>query len=111
MSPGIFVVVAGLLGIITGFVTIHSPLAHSSLSILLWVIVGIAVVAFSPRFKTALYAGAVFGFFDIASWLISGFQGTPDKLPAFMVVTLLFSILGAVCGLAGGYVLAKLFKK
>jgi hypothetical protein len=111
MTPKLYVLLSALLGVITGFITIHSPLAASWLSIFLWIAVGIAVVFFSSDRKTALYAGATFGFFDIASWLLSGFQGTADKIGSFHILTLALSALGAVCGLMGSYIFAKIFKK
>jgi hypothetical protein len=110
MTSKLFVSLSAVVGVVTGFVTIHSPLASSWLSIFLWIVVGIAIVFFSTNRRTALWAGATFGFFNIASWLISGFRGASDKIGGFLVLTLLFSLLGAMCGLLGGYIFSNFFK-
>ncbi len=106
-----FTILSALVGVITGFFTIHSPLINSWLSIFFWIVVGLGILYSSLNRTTALYAGATFGFFTIASWLISGFKGAQDKIGSFLMLTLVFSILGSVCGLIGAFVFAKLFKK
>lgn len=111
MMTAPFMLLSALAGIATGFITIHSPLTSSWLSIFLWIAVGLVVLYFSPNRKAAVYGGTAFGFFTIASWLISGFQGTTDKIGSFLVLTLVLSAVGAACGLVGAYLFSKFFRK
>ncbi len=111
MTPKLFVITSGFIGVITGFVTIHSPLVNSWLSIFLWVGVGLVLLYNIPNRKLVLYAGTTFGFFTIASWLISGFKGAQSAIGGFILLTLTLSLLGAVCGLIGSYIFSKIFKK
>ena len=111
MSRNLFIGLSALTGIVTGFLTIHSPLTHSWLSIFVWILVGLVIVYFAPDRKTAMYAASLFGFFDIASWLISGFQGARSAIGGFAMLVLILSVLGAVCGLGGAYIFSRLSKK
>lgn len=103
MSMRLHIFLAGFIGIVTGFFTIHSLLAHSSLSIFLWIAVGLGIIFFSSDRKTVICTGAIFGFFNIVSWLVTGFQGESHQLGEFLLLTLVLSILGAVLGGLGGY--------
>ncbi|MDE2020128.1 MAG: hypothetical protein KGJ13_07325 [Patescibacteria group bacterium] len=106
-----YIYFSALVGVLCGFITIHSFLAQSWTSIIFWIIAGLLVLYFNPDRKTALYAGASFGFFNIAGWLISGFHGTANQLGGFTVLLIGFSILGGLCGMAGAFLFNKLFRK
>jgi hypothetical protein len=78
---------------------------------ILWVVVGLVILYMSHNRKTALYAGAVYGSCTIATWLVSGFQGTPDHLQGFLVLTFGLSVLGAACGAVGALIFFWLAKR
>jgi hypothetical protein len=50
----------------------------------------------------------VYGFFMSVTFLISGFQGSPDKLPGFLALTLGLSIVGALGGLVTVFIGSRL---
>ena len=111
MSNKIYISAAGLIGIATGWLTIHSPLEHSWMSMILWVVAGSAILHFSRDKRTAMIAGSSFGFCTIAVWLISGFQGTSNQLTGFSVMVIVLSLLGALCGLIGALLYYYLFQR
>ena len=111
MSDRLFIFIAALAGVVCGFVTIHSPLAHSWTSIIFWVVVGLVIIYFSPNRRTAIYAGAIFGFLDIASWLLSGFQGTFAQLPGILTIMVIASTLCATVGALGAVLFYWLFRR
>jgi len=111
MTNRLYIFTAAIVGLVTGFLTIHSLFAHSWTSMILWIVVGVVLLYFSANRHAAVYAGASFGFFTIAAWLISGFQGASDQLHGFLILTLGLSLLGAVCGMAGAFIYNWLFRK
>lgn len=108
MKPYYVAAVVG--GLLCGFVTIHSAFEHSWTSIIFWVACGLLLVAFAPNRMQGHHGGALFGFFTIASWLASGFQGASSALPGFIVLTLVLSTLGGACGAIGALIFSRLFK-
>ena len=98
-----------VLGLICGFVSSHDTIGW--LNLFFWIIAGILVVYFSPSRRAALYAGKLFGFFTIATWLITGFEGTPDKFVVFAAFSFGLAIMGGLCGLAGAALFNKLAKR
>ena len=111
MSNRLYIFVAALVGVVSGFITIHSALAHSWTSAIFWVLVGIIVLYFSPNRRAAIYAGAVFGFVDIAAWLFTGFQGTAAQLPGILTIMIIASPLCAAAGAFGAVLFYWLFRK
>jgi hypothetical protein len=111
MSNRLYIVICALVGVICGFATIHSPLAHSWTSMIFWVVVGLTILYFNPNRRTAVYAGATFGFLDIASWLFSGFQGNTVQLQSFILAILVASIIGAASGALGAVLFYWLFRQ
>ncbi len=111
MSDRMYLFLAVLAGLITGFFTIHSIFEHSWTSIFLWIAVGLTVVYFSPNRRAAIWAGALFGFFDIATWLMTGFQGESSQLTGIISLSVLFGALGAACGALGAIIFYWLFRR
>jgi len=111
MSNRLYIFIAALVGVVSGFITIHSPMAHSWTSAIFWVIVGLGILYFSPNRRAAIYAGAVFGFLDIAAWLLSGFQGTTAQLPGILTILAIASTLCAAAGALGAVLFYWLFRR
>ena len=110
MTERLYILMSAFVGILTGIFTIYSIFHYSSWSMLLWVVLGIAVLFFSPSRRAALYAGSSFGFLTICSWLASGYGGSSDSIPGFLVMLLIFSILGGICGGVGALMYNQKFK-
>lgn len=106
-----YIFISALVGLLCGFMTIHSFFAHSWTSILLWIAVGFILVLFVPNRRTAVYTGIVFGFVDIATWLYSGFQGTAGQLWGLTIVVVITGALGAVIGAVGAIIFYRLFRR
>ena len=111
MSNKLYIFISALVGILSGFITIHSPLAHSWTSAIFWVIVGFIVIYFSSNRRSAMVAAAVFAFLDIASWLLSGFQGTAAQLPGIFSIILIAGILCSGLAVLGAVLFYWLFRR
>jgi len=111
MSDRLYIFIAALVGVVSGFITIHSPMAHSWTSAIFWIVVGIGILYFSPARRAAIYAGAVFGFLDIAAWLFSGFQGTTAQLPGILMIMVIASTLCGAVGALGAVLFYWLFRR
>jgi hypothetical protein len=108
MPIRLYILLSVLIGIVCGFISSHTNLGW--LNLIVWVLVGLAIIYVSSTRRDALYAGSLFGFITIASWLFTGFQGAPDKFIGFAVLSLGLSILGAACGSVGALVFYRLFR-
>ncbi len=106
-----YILSAGLVGIIAGYLTMHLPLAHSWTSAIFWIAVGLAIIYFSPDRGAAISAGALFGFLNIVSWLFAGFQGVPAQLPGLLVIMVIVSILCATAGALGAVLFYWIFRR
>lgn len=88
-------IIAPLIGILLGYVTIHSFFAQSWLSIILWAVVGVIFVSFINEKKQVTVAGLLYGFFLCFSWLQFGFSGNSNIHTTFIIFSLLLSILAS----------------
>jgi hypothetical protein len=111
MSDRLYIFTAALVGVISGFVTIHSPLAHSWTSAIFWIVIGLIIIYFSSNRRTAMLAAGVFAFLDIAAWLFSGFQGTTAQLPGILSITLIAGTLCTLAAVAGAYIFYWFFRR
>ena len=111
MSSRLYILLSALVGIATGFVTIHSFFEHSWTSMILWVALGLVVVYFSKDRKSAMYAGASFGFCTIFFWLIAGFGGSLSQVRGFALLLILLSIFGALCGSVGALLFFRFLRR
>ena len=111
MSNRLYIFISALVGIICGFITIHSPMAHSWTSAIFWIVVGLIIIHFSNNRRTAMLAAGVFAFLDIATWLFSGFQGTTAQLPGILSITVIAAPLCAAAAVAGAYVFYWIFRR
>ena len=111
MSNRLYIFISALVGVICGFITIHSPLVHSWVSAIFWSVVGLTIIYFSSNRRTAIYAIAVYSFLDITSWLLSGFQGTTAQLPGIFKIIAIASPLCTVAGVLGAIIFYWLFRR
>ena len=114
MKPNLLLIISGVVGIACGLVS-HTPFLEGQwLNLAVWGIVGIALGLFTIGTRLTIWAGLVYGFCLSVTFLVSGFQGSADKLPAFLLLTLVLSLVGALGGLVTVYVgsrLRRLFHK
>jgi hypothetical protein len=92
-----------LVGIICGFISAHTLFSHSYTAIIFWGIVGLVVGWFTPN-EEVRTIGVHYGFMLILSFLLFNFGGTSDKLFVFILISLLFSIVGGLGGWLSVYV-------
>jgi len=111
MSNKLYILISALVGLICGFITIHSPMVHSWTSAIFWIVVGLIIIYFSRNRRTAMLAAAVYAFLDIASWLISGFHGTTAQIPGILSIMAIASPLCALSAVAGAYIFYWLFRR
>jgi len=111
MSDRLYIFISALVGLVCGFITIHSPLAHSWMSAVFWSVVGLIIIYFSRNCWTAMPAVGVFAFLDIASWLFSGFQGTTAQLTGILSITLIAAPLCTVAAVGGAFIFYWLFRR
>src|SRR5579872_6385105 len=111
MSNRLYLFIAAFVGIVTGFVTIHSFFAHSWTSIFLWVGVGLVILYFSCGRTNGIWAGAIYGFLTIATWLISGFQGATNQISGIASIIAIAAPFGAVSGAVGALIFYWIFRK
>jgi hypothetical protein len=111
MNNRLYIFISALVGVVSGFITIHSPMAHSWTSAIFWIVVGLIILYFSPNRCAAMYAGAAFGFLDIATWLLSGFQGTTAQVPGILTIMGIASTLCAAVGALGAVLFYWLFRR
>jgi hypothetical protein len=108
MKPNLLLIISGVVGIVCGLVS-HTPFLNGQwLNLVVWGIVGIALGLFMSGTRLIIWAGLVYGFCLSVTFLISGFQGNADKLPAFLLLTLVLSLVGALGGLATVFVGSRL---
>ena len=112
MSNRLYIFIAALVGVVCGFITIHSPMAHSWTSAIFWVVVGLILIYFSSDRQTAMLAAGVFAFLDIAAWLFSGFQGTTiTQVHGILLIMSIASPLCAAAAVAAAYVFYWIFRR
>lgn len=105
-NPLLFV--SALVGIVCGLASQSSLLAGQWLNLVVWGIAGVVLGLFANGRRVMIWAGIVYGFFLSVTFLISGFQGSPDKLPGFLVLTLALSVIGAIGGLVTVFIGSRL---
>jgi hypothetical protein len=108
MKPTVMLIVSGLVGIACGLVSHSRFLEGQWANLVVWGIVGVALGWFTNGTRQIVWVGIVFGFLLSVSFLISGFQGSADKLPGFLILTLVLSVAGIVGGLAAVFVGSRL---
>jgi hypothetical protein len=92
--------VSAVVGVAAGLVSLTPLLAGQWANLIVWALAGIVLGLFAKTGRDALWGGIVYGLFLTVTFLLAGFQGAPDKLPAFLLLTLALSVVGMLCGAA-----------
>ncbi len=108
MKPYSILFFSAVVGITCGLASQTSFLAGQWLNLVLWGIAGVVLGLFTTGRRLIVWTGIVYGFFLSVTFLISGFQGSADKLPGFLVLTLALSVIGAIGGLVTVWVGSRL---
>jgi len=107
--------ISGLIGVILIIIINNMPLVSESwISLLPWCIVGLAIGSVILTKKESVINGLFYGFSLTATFLITGFNGTEDKILSFSLFLIFLSLIGAICGAILtllGYLLKKKLKK
>src|SRR5450631_3179582 len=99
MKSYVMPVIAGVVGIASGLASNTPWLSGQWTNLIMWAVTGIVLGLFVAGRRLILWTGLVYGFIMSVTFLLSGFQGTSDKLPAFLVLTLGLSVVGGLGGL------------
>jgi hypothetical protein len=98
-------VLAGLVGVVFGFISAHSPLFSTSwIALIFWGIVGVAIGFLSRGKREAMVSGGVYGFFLVLSFLAFGFHGASTQVSSFVLLMLVLGVIGIVCGLITSWI-------
>ena len=100
MKLNTLLIISAVVGIVCGIASDTILVTAQWANLILWALAGIGLGFFAVDRPAVLWTGIVYGVFLTASFLLVGFQGAPDKLPAFFVLTLGLSVGGALGGLA-----------
>jgi uncharacterized membrane protein YccC len=92
-----------LIGIACGFISAHTLFSHSYTALFFWGIVGLVAGWFTPH-EEIRTMGFHYGFILILSFLLFNFGGTSKTLFEFVLLSLLFSIVGGLAGWLSVYV-------
>ena len=95
--------------------TVFSSIALGILSYLLfsswyniipWMIAGVLVGFLILNRKQALINGALYGYFLFLSYVFIGYRGNQQtsQVIHFILVTLLYSLIGAIAGIVGAFI-------
>jgi hypothetical protein len=103
------ILIASVVGMLCGFLSTRAFLI-GWWNILFWGAAGIVIGFFARGRKEIMWSGLYFGFFLSLSFLFSGFQGTPDKLPVFSLFAIFLSIIGALGGWLAVFLGSKIKK-
>ena len=101
------VLIASAAGVVCGYVCAHA-FSLGWWNVILWGVVGAVLGLFMKGKNEVMWTGLWFGFFLSLSYLLNGFQGTSDKLPFFILLSLVLSIVGAFGGWLAVFLGSKL---
>ena len=94
-----FPVLGALVGIILGYASSQTFLAHSWIALMVWGLIGLVLGYLVPNKKQRYISGALFGLFLTESFLIFGFHGASTAIRGFIVLATVLGAVGAICGL------------
>jgi hypothetical protein len=93
----------GITGVLLGVISYY--LINGWYTIIPWAIVTLAIGYFSKTHINSLVNGAIFGYFLFLSYIFIGYQRKTDteSVLKFALFDVVFSLIGAGVGLAGGF--------
>jgi hypothetical protein len=100
MKLNALLIIAAVVGIVCGIASDTIFVTAQWANLTLWALAGIGLGLFAIDRRAVIWTGITYGVFLTASFLLVGFQGAPDQLPAFLALTLGLSLVGALGGLA-----------
>ena len=108
LKTNAIVLIAAVVGIVCGLVSLSSLLAGQWASLIVWGLAGVVLGWFTAGRRLIVWTGVVFGVCLTLTFLLGGFRGSPDRLPGFLVLTLGLSVVGAIAGLVTVYIGSRL---
>jgi|ERR1051325_1786533 apolipoprotein N-acyltransferase len=99
-----------LAGIACGIISNQRLFSGSVLNLIFWGVVGLILGFPQKEKREKVWSGLLYGFSVTISFLISGFNGAPNKLARFVMFSLFLSAIGAACGLVLVFLGARLKK-
>ncbi|MDB4901046.1 MAG: hypothetical protein JWQ63_327 [Mucilaginibacter sp.] len=93
----------GIAGVLLGIISYY--LINGWYNIIPWAIIALAIGYFGKSRVNSIINGAIFGYFLFLAYIFIGYQGKTDadSVLKFMLFDFVFSLIGAVVGLAGGF--------
>src|ERR1700676_2825259 len=93
----------GIVAVVVGIISYY--LLNGWYNIIPWAIITLAIGYFSKSRNDSLINGAIFGYFLFLAYIFIGYQGKTDtdSVLKFILFDFVFSLIGAVVGLAGGF--------
>lgn len=98
------VILSLLIGILVGFISVHTPLISSWIALIPWGLIGLAIGYLDNKRILAIQDAAVYGSVLSFVFILAGFGGTPDKIPAVVTMALVCALIGALCGAVLGWI-------
>src|SRR4051812_779788 len=85
-------IAGGVVGLICGLVSHTSFLEGRWVNLIVWGLGGLGLGWFVQATRAMVWCGVVYGFVLAVTFLISGFQGSANNIPAFLILTLILSL-------------------
>jgi hypothetical protein len=98
---------AAFFGIAAGYVSSHGVLEGSWTNLILWGLIGMILGIFAHDRKSILVTGAMYGFCLLVSFLFGGYQGSADSIRGFVMLSIVLSLIGILCGIVSVYLGGK----
>jgi hypothetical protein len=108
MKPNLLLIASAVAGIAAGLASLTPLLSGKWTNLVLWAVVGLIIGLFAQGRRAILLAGIVYGVFLSFTFLLAGFGGSPDRLPAFLLLTLGLSLVGAIGGVVTVFIGSRL---
>ncbi len=95
-----------VIAIILGYLSARVIFVSSWLSLIPWGIIGLTAGYSCRSKKQSLLTGILYGYFLTLSFLFSGYQASfaIPHITRFIIFSLLFSLIGALCGFILAYI-------
>ncbi len=91
-------------GLLAGVASNTLFLRGTWLNIPFWGIIGVVIGGFTQNKQERIWSGIWFGVALGLAFMVSAFGGTPDKIPAYAVLTIIVCVAGALGGLVSVFI-------